>query len=115
MSTFSHKVAVVTGAGSGIGRALALGLAQRGARLALSDIDEATLADTVELVGRHGVAVHHQRLDVSDGDGFGSYAAAVAEHFGVVHQVFNNAGTSRSRAVLDLTYGDYERVLSVTL
>ncbi len=115
MSTFSHKVAVVTGAGSGIGRALALGLAQRGARLALSDIDEATLADTVELVGRHGVAVHHQRLDVSDGDAFGSYAAAVAEHFGVVHQVFNNAGTSRSRAVLDLTYGDYERVLSVNL
>jgi NAD(P)-dependent dehydrogenase (short-subunit alcohol dehydrogenase family) len=115
MSTFSHKVAVVTGAGSGIGRALALGLAQRGARLALSDIDEATLAATVELVVRHGVAPHHQLLDVSDGDACGAYAAAVVEHFGVVHQVFNNAGTSRSRSVLDLTYSDYQRVFGVNL
>jgi NAD(P)-dependent dehydrogenase (short-subunit alcohol dehydrogenase family) len=115
MSTFSHKVAVVTGAGSGIGRALALGLAQRGARLALSDIDEATLAETVGLVGPHGVAVHHQPLDVSDGDAFGAYAATVVEHFGVVHQVFNNAGTSRSRSVLDLTYSDYQRVFDVNL
>jgi NAD(P)-dependent dehydrogenase (short-subunit alcohol dehydrogenase family) len=64
MRTFEDKVAVVTGAGSGIGRALALGLAQRGARLALSDLDENTLAETAELVERHGAAVHRQPLDV---------------------------------------------------
>jgi NAD(P)-dependent dehydrogenase (short-subunit alcohol dehydrogenase family) len=50
VSTFQGKVAVVTGAGSGIGRALALGLARRGARLALSDIDDTGLAQTAEQV-----------------------------------------------------------------
>jgi NAD(P)-dependent dehydrogenase (short-subunit alcohol dehydrogenase family) len=59
--------------------------------------------------------VHHQQLDVSDGDAFAAYAPAVADHFGVVHQVFNNAGTSRSRSVLDLTGGDYQRVFGVNL
>ncbi|WP_027006788.1 SDR family NAD(P)-dependent oxidoreductase [Conexibacter woesei] len=115
MSTFHHKVAVVTGAGSGIGRALALGLAARGARLALSDIDEAGLGETAELAARAGATVHHQRLDVSDRDAFEAYASTVAAHFGVVHQIYNNAGVARSGPVLEFSYNDYERVLNINL
>lgn len=108
-------MAVVTGAGSGIGRALAFALGRRGARLALSDIDEATLTEVAEALRRSGTQVHHQRLDVSDRAAVEAYATAVAEHFGAVHQVFNNAGIAFSRSVLASDYADYERVLAVNL
>jgi NAD(P)-dependent dehydrogenase (short-subunit alcohol dehydrogenase family) len=112
MSAVSGKVCVVTGAGSGIGRALALGLAARGARLALSDVDEAGLAQTA---ARAGGAVHTPRLVVGDRDAFVAYAEAVHAHFGVVHQVYNNAGIAFSASVLDSEWADWERVLSVNL
>jgi NAD(P)-dependent dehydrogenase (short-subunit alcohol dehydrogenase family) len=112
MSAVGGKVCVVTGAGSGIGRALALGLAARGARLALSDVDEAGLAQTA---ARAGGEVHTQRLDVGDRGAFVAYAEAVHAHFGVVHQVYNNAGIAFSASVLDSEWADWERVLSVNL
>lgn len=112
MSAVAGKVCVVTGAGSGIGRALAHGLAARGARLALSDVDEAGLAQTAEQVTAE---VHVQRLDVADAEGFAAYADAVAERFGVVHQLYNNAGIAFSRTVLESDLSDYERVFGVNL
>lgn len=116
MSSITGKVAVVTGAGSGIGRALALGLAERGARLALSDIDESRLAETVEAVKALGAQVHAAALDVADRDAVEAYATAVAGHYGVVHQVYNNAGIAgASTTVLDTDYAVYDRVLSVNL
>lgn len=115
MGSFRQKVAVVTGAGSGIGRALALALARRGARLALSDIDELGLAETVRLVRALGAAVHVQRLDVADRAAVTAYADVVGAHFGAVHQVYNNAGIAFMRTVLDSDYADYERVLAVNL
>ena len=114
-TTFDGKVAAVTGAGSGIGRALALALAGRGARLALSDVEEAGLAETCELAAARGAAVHRRLLDVSDRDAVESYAGSVAAHFGVVHQIYNNAGIGRSRPVLESPYSDYERILDVNL
>ena len=112
---FSGKVCVVTGAGSGIGRALALGLAPRAARLALSDVNEAGLAETVAAAEALGAQVHHQRLDVSDREAWPAYAAAVAGHFGVVHQIYNNAGIAHSRPVLESDLEEYDRVLGVNL
>src|SRR4051812_30215256 len=106
------KVCAVTGAGSGIGRALALELARRGARLAVSDVDEASLAATAEAIGGD---VHTQRLDVADREAVVAYADAVASHFGVVHQIYNNAGIALSGTVLDSAFEDYERVLGINL
>jgi NAD(P)-dependent dehydrogenase (short-subunit alcohol dehydrogenase family) len=116
MSTLAGKVAVVTGAGSGIGRALAIGLAERQARLALSDVDEAGLGGTVEQVEALGAEVHAQVLDVTDRDAVRAYAAAVRDRYGVVHQIYNNAGIAgASTTVLDTDYATYERILDVNL
>ena len=112
MSSVGGKVAAVTGAGSGIGRALTIELARRGARVAISDVDEAGLAATAAAIGGD---VHQQRLDVGDRDAFEAYATAVAERFGVVHQLYNNAGIAFSRPVLESEYADYERVFAVNL
>ena len=106
---------MVTGAGSGIGRALALALARRGARLALSDIDVAGLAETTRQARELGVEVFGERIDVGQRDAVLAHADAVAAHFGAVHQVYNNAGIAFSRTVLESEYADYERVLAVNL
>ena len=86
-------LAVITGAGSGIGRALALNLAARGAVLALSDKDEVGLLETAErATARHAREVHTEKLDVSDRTAVTGYAASVAADLGRVNAVFNNAG-----------------------
>jgi short-subunit dehydrogenase len=115
MSSVRGKVAVVTGAGSGIGRQLALDLAERGARLALSDVDERGLGETADRAGALGAEVHTARLDVSDRAAVEAYATAVAAHSGVVHQVYNNAGVAGGGTVLDSEWAEYERILSINL
>lgn len=116
MSGISGKVAVVTGAGSGIGRALALGLAQRGSRLALSDVNCDGLTDTVDLVKSLGAEVRADRLDVSERDAVDAYASAVVDHYGIVNQLYNNAGIAAgSTTVLGTDYATYERVFGVNL
>ena len=115
MSSVRGKVAAVTGAGSGIGRALAVELARRGARPAVSDVDPSGLAGTVELVERLGVPVHAQHLDVTDREAVVTWAQAVADHAGAVHQIYNNAGIALHRSVLESDWADYERVLGVDL
>ncbi len=116
MSKITGRVAVVTGAGSGIGRALALELARRGARLALSDINEAGVAETASEATKLGSPdVMHGTLDVSDRAAFLAYADEVVAHFGVVNQVYNNAGIAFSRTILESDLEDYDRVLGVNL
>jgi short-subunit dehydrogenase len=109
------KVAVVTGAGSGIGRQLALTLARRGARLALSDVAETGLAETAARARALGAEVHTARLDVTDRAAVLAYADEVAGHFGVVHQVYNNAGVAGGTTVEDSDWADYDRILGVNL
>jgi len=106
---------VVTGAGSGIGREVAFELARRGARLAVSDVDETGLAATVDRLEALGAEVRSARLDVSDRQAVESYAASVAADFGVVHQVYNNAGIAAGGAVADNDWETYERVLGINL
>ncbi|WP_299565097.1 SDR family oxidoreductase [uncultured Mycolicibacterium sp.] len=116
MSSFTDKVAVVTGAASGIGAALAVELAERGTRLAVSDVDEVGLQATADAARRRGVAVHTARLDVADRDAVTAYADAVREHYGVVHQLYNNAGIALdSGSVLAAEHAGYERILGVNL
>ena len=105
------KVAVVTGAGSGIGRALAVELGRRGLRVSGCDVDEVGLKETAALVGDMHTAV----VDMGDRDAVFAYAADVASVLGGVNQVYNNAGVAFSRTVLDSTWADYERVLRVNL
>ncbi|MET0929435.1 MAG: SDR family NAD(P)-dependent oxidoreductase [Aeromicrobium sp.] len=116
MSAFVGRVAAVTGAGSGIGRAVATGLARRGARLALSDVDPAGLAETKRLVEALGADVHTAVVDVADRSGVATWAAEVAGHHGVVHQLYNNAGIgSPGLPVVETGYEAFERVLDVNL
>ena len=82
MKTFGGKVAAITGAGSGIGRALAEELAGRGCHLALSDVDEAGLAETVLRCERSGVKVTPTALDVSDRDAVFRWADQVVDDHG---------------------------------
>lgn len=113
MQGFAGKVAVVTGAGSGIGRALAIELARSGAKLAISDVDMEGLAETEQQVKALGAAVKSDRLDVTEREAFLAYADAVAEHFGKVNQIYNNAGIAFSGDIEVSQFKDIERVMDV--
>ena len=114
MKTLNNKVVVITGAGSGIGRALALNCARRGSLLALSDVDDAGLAETVELVQEAGAAeVRSDHLDVADRDAMARYALDVVQQFGRVNVVVNNAGVALAGDFTDLEYNDIDWIVGV--
>ncbi len=116
MRSLDGKTVVITGAASGLGRALALAAAARGARLALSDVAESGLAETAELAERHGSrAVSASRLDVADRAAYREYAAEVVERFGGVDVLVNNAGVALSGDLTELTYEDLEWIVGVNL
>ncbi|WP_194815278.1 SDR family oxidoreductase [Nocardia sp. XZ_19_385] len=110
---FKDKVCVITGAGSGIGRALAENLAKRGAKLALSDIDTEGLAETVRRCEALGAQVKSDRLNVAEREAVLLYADAVKAHFGVVHQIYNNAGIAYHGDVIKSEFKDIERIMDV--
>jgi NAD(P)-dependent dehydrogenase (short-subunit alcohol dehydrogenase family) len=113
MTALDGRVAVITGAGSGIGRALSVELARRGARLAISDVDVVGLAETAEQARAVGAQVHEQRLDVTDRAAVLAYADAVAAEYGVVNLVFNNAGIAFTGNIEALSFAQIERVMDV--
>ena len=113
MEGFAGKVAVVTGAGSGIGQALAIELARSGAKVAISDVDLEGLADTKERLDAIGAEVKSDRLDVTEREAFLAYADAVKEHFGTVNQIYNNAGIAFTGDIEITQFKDIERVMDV--
>ena len=113
MEGFAGKVATVTGAGSGIGRALALELGRSGASLAISDVDLDGLAKTEEQLKAIGAPVRSDRLDVTEREAFGIYADTVKDHYGKVNQIYNNAGIAYTGDVDITAFKDIERVMDV--
>jgi NAD(P)-dependent dehydrogenase (short-subunit alcohol dehydrogenase family) len=113
MKDFSGRVAAITGAGSGIGRALAIELAQRGAHLALSDVDETGLAETVGRCEGRGVKVTSQRLDVADRDAVSAWADAVVADHGQVNLIFNNAGVALTATVESMSDEDFRWLMDI--
>ncbi|HET9858742.1 MAG TPA: SDR family NAD(P)-dependent oxidoreductase [Nocardioidaceae bacterium] len=114
MKTLDGKVVVITGAGSGIGRELALNAATRGAVLALSDIDEVGLMETAERARtRMAREVRTDKLDVSDRVAMASYAASVKEELGRVNVVVNNAGVALHGDFEETSYEQFEWVMGI--
>jgi NAD(P)-dependent dehydrogenase (short-subunit alcohol dehydrogenase family) len=114
MRTLDGKVVVITGAGSGIGRELALNAAAKGALLALSDIDEVGLMETAERAGaRKAREIRTDKLDVSDRAAMASYAASVREELGRVNLVINNAGVALHGDFEEMSYEQFEWVMGI--
>ncbi len=113
MKNFSNKVAAITGAGSGIGRALALQLADAGCAVAISDVNEAGLAETAALLADKGVKVTQQRLDVADRAAVYAWADQVVAEHGQVNLIFNNAGVALAGSVAGTSIEDYEWIMNI--
>ncbi|HET6911376.1 MAG TPA: SDR family NAD(P)-dependent oxidoreductase [Mycobacteriales bacterium] len=113
MKDFHGRVAAITGAGSGIGRALAQDLSRRGCHLALSDINETGLAETVALCEGTGVKVTSQRLDVADRSAMFAWADQVAQEHGKVNLIFNNAGVALAATIAEGSVDDIEWLMGI--
>ncbi len=113
MKDFSGRVAAITGAGSGIGRALADELARRGAHLALSDIDDAGLAETVWRCEEFGNRITSQHVDVADRGEVYAWADRVVADHGTVNLIINNAGVALGATVEAMTYEDFEWLMNI--
>jgi NADP-dependent 3-hydroxy acid dehydrogenase YdfG len=114
VKTFDGQVVAITGAGSGIGRALALDLARRGALLALSDVDEAGLARTVDVVKAAGVReVRGQVVDVASRAALEVWVTDLVGQLGRVNVLVNNAGVAVTGDFGDLAHDDMEWIVGV--
>ena len=115
MKRIKDNVVAITGAGSGIGRALALELSARGARLSLSDVDEVSLAETMRLLEDAPQAPLAAAVDVASYEAVSAWAQRTWEHFGVVHGVINNAGVALSGTVEGLSIEDYSWIMGINV
>ncbi|MFT6289072.1 MAG: NADP-dependent 3-hydroxy acid dehydrogenase YdfG [Alcanivorax sp.] len=113
MSYFAGKRAVITGAGSGIGHALALNLNSAGCELWLSDINQPRLDETIAAMARSEVPAHTAILDVADKAAVHAYAQDIADRQGHVDVVINNAGVALGSSVADTVYEDFEWLMGI--
>jgi NAD(P)-dependent dehydrogenase (short-subunit alcohol dehydrogenase family) len=110
-----NKVAAITGAASGIGRALAIELAEEGCHVAISDIDEAGLRETGDLVKLKNVRVTTHKVDVAVREQVQRYAQETVKGHGGIHILINNAGVVVSDTLEDVGYQDFEWLMGVNL
>lgn len=116
VTQYAGKVAVVTGAAAGLGRALALDLGARGARLALCDLNAEGLAETADRLIAAGAEVMTDTFDVGDGPAMRAFAQAVQTRYGTVHQLYNNAGrTVPERPVVNTPDRDFALVFRANI
>lgn len=113
MKSFRNKVAAITGAGSGIGRSLALQLARDGAALALSDVNAEGLAETVALCREEGVTVTEAVVDVAQRQQVYDWAAATVAAHGKVNLVFNNAGVALGAPISSMAEDDLKWIMDI--
>jgi NAD(P)-dependent dehydrogenase (short-subunit alcohol dehydrogenase family) len=114
-SNLTGRTVLVTGAGSGIGRATALLAARRGADLVVCDVNEAGLAETEAEARSLGREVLARRVDVADRDEMTEFAAAVGESVGAVDLLVNNAGVGLGATFLDTELSDWDWIVSINL
>lgn len=115
MRELPGKVAVVTGAASGIGRALCVHLAKQGCSVALADVDETGLDETMRLTENQDIQTRAYPVDVSDRDRVYRFADEVATDFGQVDIAINNAGVQLKETLEDVTYDDLDWLLGINL
>lgn len=113
MKNFKDKVAAITGAGSGMGRELAVQLAKRGCAVAISDVNEKGLAETAELVRAVGGKVTVTKVDVANREQVYAWADAVVRDHGKVNLIFNNAGVALGATVEGVDYKDFEWLMNI--
>jgi NAD(P)-dependent dehydrogenase (short-subunit alcohol dehydrogenase family) len=115
VDAFKDKVAVVTGGGSGIGRALTLALAREGARVVVADVDEAAMETVAREARDHGVEAVAVRTDVTELAQVQALADRAWAAFGAVHVLCNNAGVAAWGGLEKATHRDWQWVLGVNL
>jgi len=115
MKDFLGKTAVVTGAGSGMGRYLAVLLAKAGANVAICDINEETLNDTASMVREYNVGLSTHIIDMGDMDQIEALPEAVVSHHGAVDLVFNNAGVTMGSTFTAMSEQDWDWVMNINL
>ena len=112
MQDFENKVAVITGAASGIGAALAAGFSAEGAKVVAADIDLAGATATADAIGDNAVAI---AVDVADRSSVETLADAAWDAFGQVDLLFNNAGVFQAGLMWERTQADWDWVLGVNV
>ncbi len=113
MKDLKHKVAAITGAGSGIGKATAELLASHGCHLALSDVQGPALQTVAEQCRQHGVQVMTDTVDVANREAVYAWADRVARTMGHIHIIINNAGVALGATVEDMSYADFEWLMNI--
>ena len=113
MRNLQNRIAVVTGAGSGIGRALSLVLAEEGCTLAICDVNDEQFQKTAEIIENSGNIVSTYKIDVADRGTMEQFAEKVIQQHHHVNILVNNAGVAMSATVEEMTIEDFERIVGI--
>lgn len=113
MKVFNGKVAVITGAASGIGKSLAKNLANVGCNLALADLNPMDTSELVEMKGKSVVKIMAETVNVSDREHVYSFAEKVLAEYGRVDLVINNAGVCLRGPIEEVSYEEFEWIMGI--
>lgn len=113
MKEFSGKVAAITGAGSGIGQATAIALAREGCHLAIADINEKGLEDSMARLAGYPVRISKHIVDVSDREAMYRFAEDTVSEHGKANLIMNNAGVGLGESVENMSYENFEWLMNI--